>query len=50
MSYTTEQITERLSHLAEINDPIDLELYQKFDVKRGVRYSDGRKRRGTDNV
>jgi citrate synthase len=42
MSYSPEQITERLSQLAEINDPIDPELYQKYDVKRGLRYGDGR--------
>lgn len=33
---------EKLSHLAQINDPIDLSLYQKYDVKRGLRYADGR--------
>jgi citrate synthase len=42
MNYTSEQLTERLSHLAEINDPIDFELYEKFDVKRGLRQLDGR--------
>jgi citrate synthase len=42
MDYSTVQLTERLSHLAEINDPIDIGLYQKYDVKRGLRYADGR--------
>ena len=32
----------RLSQLAKNNDPIDPSLYQKYDVKRGLRYSDGR--------
>ncbi|BDC96624.1 MULTISPECIES: citrate/2-methylcitrate synthase [Treponema] len=31
----------RLSMLAERNDPIDQNLYQKFDVKRGLRNSNG---------
>lgn len=31
----------RLSVLAERNDPIDPELYAKFDVKRGLRNSNG---------
>lgn len=35
-------IVQKLSLLVELNDPIDSELYQKFDVKRGLRYSDGR--------
>lgn len=35
-------IVEKLSYLAQINDPIDLSLYQKYDVKRGLRYADGR--------
>jgi citrate synthase len=42
MNYTDEQVSEKLSRLAEINDPIDPELYQKYDVKRGLRYKDGR--------
>jgi citrate synthase len=37
-----DSATEYLSRLAEINDPIDPELYQKYDVKRGLRHSDGR--------
>ncbi len=31
-----------LAYLAEHNDPIDPSLYTKYDVKRGLRYSDGR--------
>ncbi|MGP1588110.1 MAG: citrate/2-methylcitrate synthase [Treponemataceae bacterium] len=31
-----------LSSLAEKNDPIDQDLYQKYDVRRGLRYPDGR--------
>ena len=33
---------EKLTNLAEVNDPIDQNLYQKFDVRRGLRYADGR--------
>ncbi|MBP5697891.1 MAG: citrate/2-methylcitrate synthase [Treponema sp.] len=32
----------KLSVLAQNNDPIDPSLYQKYDVKRGLRYADGR--------
>ena len=35
-------IVQKLSLLVELNDPIDPDLYQTFDVKRGLRYSDGR--------
>ena len=31
-----------LSSLARKNDPIDQSLYQKYDVRRGLRYPDGR--------
>ena len=31
-----------LSEFAKNNDPIDPSLYQKYDVKRGLRYADGR--------
>lgn len=31
-----------LSQLAELNDPIDNELYVKYDVKRGLRDSEGK--------
>ena len=33
---------QKLSFLAEQNDLIDQGLYQKYDVKRGLRYADGR--------
>ena len=36
------EFLKNLSYLTESNDPIDTSLYQKFDVKRGLRYSDGR--------
>ncbi len=32
----------KLTYLAENNDPIDPALYSKYNVKRGLRYSDGR--------
>ncbi|MCH5291101.1 MAG: citrate/2-methylcitrate synthase [Treponema sp.] len=32
----------KLSNLAQCNDPISPSLYQKYDVKRGLRYADGR--------
>src|SRR5574344_2014366 len=32
----------KLAYLAEHNDPIDPALYTKYDVKRGLRYTDGR--------
>ena len=32
----------KLTVLAQNNDPIPASLYQKYDVKRGLRYSDGR--------
>ncbi len=32
----------KLSTLAKNNDPIDPALYQKYDVKRGLRHADGR--------
>ncbi|MBQ3687782.1 MAG: citrate/2-methylcitrate synthase [Treponema sp.] len=32
----------KLSILAQNNDPIDHSLYEKYDVKRGLRYADGR--------
>ena len=35
-------IIEKLSNIAMTNDPIDQALYEKFDVKRGLRYADGR--------
>ncbi len=43
---TTENINNillnKLTRLAEYNDPIDTSLYAKYDVKRGLRYADGR--------
>ncbi len=43
---TTENINnillDKLTRLAEYNDPIDSSLYTKYDVKRGLRYADGR--------
>lgn len=33
---------DNLSNIAQTNDPIDPSLYQKYDVKRGLRHSDGR--------
>ncbi len=33
---------KKLTLVAQNNDPIDSELYQKYDVKRGLRYADGR--------
>ncbi|MCM1322048.1 MAG: citrate/2-methylcitrate synthase [Bacteroides sp.] len=33
---------KKLSLLAENNDPIDPCLYQRYDVRRGLRYADGR--------
>ena len=32
---------EKLSILAERNDPINPDLYQKYDVKRGLRNANG---------
>ena len=32
----------RLTSYAKTNDPIDKDLYEKYDVMRGLRYSDGR--------
>ena len=31
----------KLSNLAILNDPIDPSLYEKYDVKRGLRNSNG---------
>ena len=35
-------LIDKLSQLAKNNDPIDASLYQKYDVKRGLRHADGR--------
>ncbi len=40
--YTEKDFLGKLSHLAELNDPIDPELYPKYDVKRGLRDADGK--------
>lgn len=39
---SSNSMLDRLSELAVANDPIDPKLYEKYDVKRGLRYSDGR--------
>lgn len=36
-----DKIIEKLSHLAVLNDPINPDLYEKYDVKRGLRNSNG---------
>ena len=33
---------QRLADLAESHSLIDQNLYQKYDIKRGLRYTDGR--------
>ena len=33
---------QKLTLVAQSNDPIDQSLYQKYDVRRGLRYADGR--------
>lgn len=40
--YSEKVFLDKLSEIAQYNNPIDQDLYQKFDVKRGLRYSDGR--------
>lgn len=40
--YNEQAFLSKFSELAQNNDPIDQDLYQKYDVKRGLRYSDGR--------
>ncbi len=40
--YFESSFLKKLSLVAQNNDPIDSELYQKYDVKRGLRYADGR--------
>ncbi|MBP5452047.1 MAG: citrate/2-methylcitrate synthase [Treponema sp.] len=45
MSFETldySELIQKLTKLAQNNDPIDTSLYQKYDVKRGLRYADGR--------
>ncbi|MDD7416233.1 MAG: citrate/2-methylcitrate synthase [Treponemataceae bacterium] len=40
--YFENNFINSLSSLARKNDPIDQTLYQKYDVRRGLRYPDGR--------
>ena len=40
--YSEKAFINKLSDIACHNDPIDQTLYQTYDVKRGLRYSDGR--------
>lgn len=40
--YSEQAFLSKLSSLAQYNDPIERELYSKFEVKRGLRNSDGR--------
>ncbi len=40
--YFESSFLKKLTLVAQNNDPIDSELYQKYDVKRGLRYADGR--------
>lgn len=38
---TNQKILKKFTALAEGNDPIDPDLYTKYNVKRGLRYADG---------
>ncbi len=40
--YFENLLVQKLALMAELNDPINPELYNTYDVKRGLRYSDGR--------
>ena len=40
--YYENLVIKKLALMAELNDPIDPQLYNTYDVKRGLRYSDGR--------
>ncbi|MBO5137637.1 MAG: citrate/2-methylcitrate synthase [Spirochaetaceae bacterium] len=40
--YFENLVVQKLALIAELNDPINPELYQTYDVKRGLRYVDGR--------
>src|SRR5574344_1292667 len=35
------QLLKHLSMLTKVNDSINPDLYEKYDVKRGLRYSNG---------
>lgn len=40
--YSENAFIEKLTQLAQNNDVIDTKLYQELDVRRGLRYPDGR--------
>lgn len=40
--YSESGFIDKLTVLAQSNDDIDVSLYQKLDVRRGLRYQDGR--------
>ena len=40
--YFESSFLKKLSLVAQNNDPIEQDLYQKYDVRRGLRYLDGR--------
>ena len=41
-TYDESSFINKLSTLTKTNDPIDPSLYQTYDVKRGLRNTDGR--------
>ena len=40
--YFESSFLKKLSLVAEQNDPINQSLYQEYNVRRGLRYADGR--------
>ena len=40
--YFESSFLKKLSLVVQNNDPIEQDLYQKYDVRRGLRYLDGR--------
>ncbi|MGI5174329.1 citrate/2-methylcitrate synthase [Treponema sp. OMZ 840] len=40
--YSEQVLFEKLAALSARNSPIDQDLYSRYDVKRGLRYADGR--------
>lgn len=40
--YYENLVIKKLALMAELNDPINPQLYNTYDVKRGLRYADGR--------
>ena len=40
--YSEDGFIQKLSGLAQNNDIVEVELYNKLDVCRGLRYKDGR--------